>query len=196
MKTLNNRTADYDVLDIFLNRYSPRAMSGEAISKEELFTLFEAARWAQSASNGQPWRFLYAMKDTPDFELFFSFLKEGNKIWCNKAGVLIVVLSKNNSADGKPQSTHSFDAGAACQNLALQGSGMGLVVHFMAGFDTEMVRTTLGIPADCTVEAMAVVGKKGNVEDLPEFLQAREKPSTRNAIDTFAVEGKEGVNHL
>ena len=73
MKTINKRNTEYDVNDIFLNRYSPRAMSGELITTEELMTLFEAARWAPSSRNEQPWRFLYAMKGTPDFELFFSF---------------------------------------------------------------------------------------------------------------------------
>ena len=92
MKTINSRTTKYPINDIFLERHSPRAMSGKSITKNELMTLFEAARWAPSSRNLQPWRFIYAMRDTLEFQNFLSFLVESNKIWCEKAGVLIVVI--------------------------------------------------------------------------------------------------------
>ncbi len=94
MKIVNNRTTKYEIKDVFLKRYSPRAMSGEKISEEELMTLFEAARWAPSAYNIQPWRFVYAMRDTPEFENLFSFLGDFNKGWCKMASALVVVISK------------------------------------------------------------------------------------------------------
>ena len=194
MKIVNTRTTEYDIDDIFLQRSSPRAMSGENISKEELMTLFEAARWAPSSRNIQPWRFVYAFRDTPAFEKLFSFLGEFNQIWCKNASVVIVTISKNTQDDGTPSPTHSFDTGSAWENFALQGAKMGLVVHGMAGFDYEKAKNELNIPDDYSVEMMIVVGKLGNIEDLPEKLQEREKPSDRKNIDKFAFEGNFIIN--
>ena len=196
MKTINNRNTEHDINDIFLNRYSPRAMSGEAVSKEELMTLFDAARWAPSAGNIQPWRFLYAIRETADFELFFSFLKEGNQIWCKNAGALVIGLSKKNMDDGKPNPTHSFDVGSAWENFALQGSTMGLVVHGMAGYNADPLRTALAIPEGYDIEIMIAIGRPGKVEDLPEKLQEREKPSLRKSLEEIVFEGKEGASQL
>lgn len=196
MKTINNRKTEYDIENIFLERYSPRAMSGEIVSKNELMTLFEAARWAPSASNIQPWRFLYAIRDTKDFELFFSFLKEGNQIWCKNAGALIIGLSKKNMEDGKLNPTHSFDTGSAWENLALQGSKMGLVVHGMAGYNKESIKESLKIKDEYQIELMIAVGKPGKIENLPEQLQEREKPSQRTDLNKIVFEGKNGANKL
>ena len=190
MKTINNRTTKYDINDIFLNRFSPRAMSGEKISVEELMTLFEAARFAPSLFNEQPWRFIYAFKDTPAFEKLFSFLMEGNKIWCKNASVLIVLISKKTNIKNEPNITHSFDAGSAWENLALQATNMGLISHGMAGFDYTKAKEELSIPDDYTVEMMIAIGKPGKIEDLPEPLQAREKPSDRKPLEKIVFEGK------
>jgi len=189
-KTINERTTEYPILDIFLERYSPRAMSGEIISKEELMTLFEAARWAPSSRNGQLWRFIYAMRDTKEFEIFVSFLNEGNRIWCIKAGVLVVTISKKTFDDGKPSITHSFDTGSAWENLALQATSMDFVAHGMQGFDYAMAKEKLGIPDDYNVEMMIAIGKHGKIEDLPEPLRAREKPSDRKPLEEIVFEGK------
>jgi nitroreductase len=196
MKTINNRTTEYDIDDVFLNRYSPRAMSGEPVSKSELMTLFEAARWAPSASNIQPWRFLYAIKHTSDFDLFFSFLREGNQIWCKNGGALVIGLSKKNMDDGKINETHSLDTGAAWENLALEGAMLGLVIHGMAGYDLEKLKTELNIPDGYNVELMIIIGKKGKIEDLPERLREREKPSQRKSLAEIIFEGKEGAKQL
>ena len=190
MKTINSRTTKYEIEDIFLKRYSPRAMSGESISKEEMMTLFEAARWAPSAFNAQPWRFIYAMQGTPAFEMFLSILMEGNRIWCAKSGVLIVTVSKKNTDKGTPSVTHSFDTGSAWENLALEATSMNLVTHGMAGFDYDKAKTELGIPDDYSVEMMIAIGKPGKIEDLPEPLQAREKPSDRKPLEEIVFEGK------
>jgi nitroreductase len=190
MKTVNNRTTKYEIEDIFLERYSPRAMSGEVVSKEEIMTLFEAARWAPSASNIQPWRFIYAMRDTPEFQTFLSLLMEGNRIWCGKATVLIVTISQKNNSKGEPSISHSFDTGSAWENLALQASKMGLVCHGMAGFDYAIAKEKLGIPDDYSVEMMIAIGKKGKIEDLPEPLREREKPSDRKPLEEIVFEGK------
>jgi nitroreductase len=190
MKTINSRTTKYPIEDIFLERYSPRAMSGEVISRDELMTLFDAARWAPSASNIQPWRFIYAMRDTPEFDKLFSFLEQFNKDWCVRASVLIVTVSNKFTYRGTPSVSHSFDAGAAWENLALQASKMNLIAHGMAGFDYDRAKKELGVPDDYSVEMMIAIGKKGKIEDLPEPLQAREKPSDRKSLEEIVFEGK------
>lgn len=191
MKTTNGRTTEYPIDDRFLNRYSPRAMSGEPISKEELMTLFEAARWAPSAYNSQPWRFIYAMRDTPAFETLFSFLVDFNKDWCKNASVLVVTISrKNYELNGKPSVTHSFDTGAAWENLALQAQTMNLIAHGMNGFDYEKAKSELGIPDEYNVEMMIAIGKHGKIEDLPEPIQAGEKPNDRKPLKEIVFEGK------
>ena len=190
-RIIEYRKTEYDIDSIFSNRWSPRAMSGEEISKKELMCLFEAAKWAPSSYNNQPWRFLYAIKNTKNWDLFFNLLAEGNKAWVKNAAVLLVVIPKKTlDYNGKPSITHSFDAGAAWENLALQGSVMGLVVHGMQGFDYERARKELNIPDDCQVEAMAAIGKPGKKEDLPKEMQEREFPSDRKKISEIAFEGK------
>ena len=112
------RRADYPIHDLFLRRWSPRAMSGEALTREELCTLFEAARWAPSSGNGQPWRFVYALAGTIEFRAFFELLAAGNRPWCAKAGVLVVVASRHQRANGQPARTHAFDTGAAWASVS------------------------------------------------------------------------------
>ncbi|MFZ1019883.1 MAG: nitroreductase family protein [Minisyncoccia bacterium] len=189
-KIINNRSTEYNIDDIFLERYSPRAMSGENVSKNELMTLFESARWAPSASNIQPWRFIYANREMPEFEIFLSFLKDANKVWCEKAGALIIMLSKKTSDSGVLSPKHSFDAGAAWENLALQAVKMNLVCHAMAGIYFDLIKEKLSIPDDYEVEIMIAIGKKGKIEDLPEPLQARETPSNRKPLEEIVFEGK------
>ncbi len=190
MKTINERTTKYPIDDIFLKRYSPRAMSGEKISKDEIETLFEAGRWAPSSNNNQPWRFVYALSDMPEFEEFLLLLKEGNRIWCKKSSALIVTISKNNFDNGSPSITHSFDTGSAWENLALQATNMGLIAHGMQGFDYDLAKEKLGVPEGYTVEMMIAIGKPGKIEDLPEPLREREKPSQRKTLEEIVFEGK------
>ncbi len=190
MKTVNHRVAKYPIDDIFLKRYSPRAMSGEKVSEQELMTLFEAARWAPSASNRQPWRFIYAMRDTPEFDTFFSFLIPFNKDWTKNASTLVVTVSKKTKSDGSENRTHSFDVGAAWENLALQASRMNLIAHGMSGLDFDMAKKELGIPDDYNVEMMIAIGKHGKAEDLPEELRPRETPSDRKPLEEIVFKGK------
>jgi nitroreductase len=184
------RTADHPVDTLFLDRWSPRAMSGEPIEPRELMPLFEAARWAPSSGNAQPWRMLYAHRDTPQWPLFFGLLNDGNKVWCHRAAVLVLFLSKAvNERTGKPAVTFSYSTGSAWQNFALQGTLSGLVVHGMEGFDYARAREALAIPEEMRVEAMAAVGRPGRTEDLPERLQAREAPSGRKPLSELVCEG-------
>lgn len=190
-KKADDREAEFEVSDIFIKRWSARAMSGKAISNDELMMLFEAAKWAPSAFNNQPWRFLYAKKDTKEWDVFFDLLVEANQAWCKNAGVLVVVLSKTTfDHNSKPDNTHRIGTGAAWENLALQGSILDLVVHGMAGFDYEKAKKELAVPDDYEVQMMIAIGKPGKKEDLPEALQNKESPSERKKISEIAAEGK------
>jgi nitroreductase len=184
------RKSKYPIDKLFMNRWSPRAMSGEEINDEELMTLFEAARWAPSSYNNQPWRFVYSKKNTRHFEQMYDFLIEFNQKWCEKASALVVVISRKTfEKNDKPSKTHSYDTGAAWQNLALQGSLMGLVVHGMEGFDYSKAKKMCQIPENYEVEAMIAIGKKGDVSKLPQEIQEKEFPSDRKPIESIVMEG-------
>lgn len=188
---LEHRKSDHPIESIFLRRWSPRAMTGEPLRPGELERLFEAARWAPSTYNEQEWRFLYARRDTEHWATFFGLLVEGNQSWCERAAVLVVVLShKVFARNGKPNPVHTFDAGAAWENLALQGAAMDLVVHGMAGFSRDRARAELGVPDDYDVEAMIAIGRPGDPADLPAALRDRETPSGRKKIEEFTREGR------
>jgi nitroreductase len=165
-------------------------MSSEEISHEELMRLFEAARWAPSSFNAQPWRALYARRGTEHWQTFFDLLVDANKAWAKNAAVLVVFISRKNfEHHDEPSVTHSYDCGAAWENFALQGFRQGLVVHGMQGFDYDRARKELRIPEDFQVEAMAAVGRPGPKESLPEKLQARESPNERRKLSESVFEG-------
>ncbi|HLU48321.1 MAG TPA: nitroreductase family protein, partial [Planctomycetota bacterium] len=164
---LDHRQADHPIEPIFLRRWSPRAMTGEPLAPGELEKLFEAARWAPSTFNEQEWRFLYARREGEHWDTYFDLLLPGNQAWCHSAAVLVVVISHEVFArNGKPNPVHTFDTGAAFENLALQGASMDLVVHGMAGFDRDKTRRVLGVPDDYDVEAMIAIGRPGDPNDL------------------------------
>ena len=184
------RKPEFEVSDLILNRWSSKAMSGQAITDEELFSLFEAARWAPSAFNNQPWRFIYAKRETPEWQKLFNPLVDFHKQWVKNAAALVVVVSKDNyELNGKPCRTHSFEAGAAWENLALQGSLSNLVVVCLSGFDYDQVKEELKIPDGYTLEVMGAIGRPGKKEDLPITLQSREIPSTRKPLQQFVFQG-------
>ena len=185
------RHADHPINQLFLDRWSPRAMTGEPIEESELLILFEAAHWAPSSGNSQPWRFLYARRDTGQWPLFFDLLAEGNRTWCHSAAALIVFISRmTHEQSGRQLPTHSYDTGSAWMSLALQGWMRGLVVHGMAGFDYARAKTSLNVPEGFAVNAMAAVGKPGRVEDLPPQHSSREFPSTRRPLAELVFEGR------
>ena len=184
------RRPDHDISPIFISRWSPRAMSGEQISREELMRLFEAARWAPSSFNNQSWRFAYALRETEHWDAFYDLLTRGNQEWCRNAAVLMIVISKTTfDFNGKPARTHSFDTGAAWCSLALQGSLMGLVVHGMQGFNYDRAKEAVRLGDEYQVEAMAAIGRPGKKDDLPLPLQEKEFPSGRKRVEEFAFEG-------
>jgi len=188
---MQNRKTEYDIDHLILNRWSPRAMTGEELSDDELMPLFEAARWAPSSMNNQLWRFIYAKRNTKYWDGFFDLLMDGNKGWCKNAAVLVIVISRKNSYHkDSPQRTHTLEAGAAFENLALEGSKRGLVVHGMAGFDYDKASELLKLTDAWEVGCMVAIGMRGKKEDLQEELQERENPSDRKPINEIAFEGE------
>jgi nitroreductase len=188
---LQHRKADHPIEPLFLRRWSPRAMTGEAVSQPELMRLFEAARWAPSTYNEQEWRFLYAVNGSAHWPTFFALLTEANQLWCAKAGVLIVGLScQTFSRNGKPNPVHTLDTGMAVENLLLQGAAMGLVCHGMAGFDRGKARVALKVPDGYDVEVMIAIGRPGDPDHLPEnYRQMDQAPTGRKPVAEIAREG-------
>ncbi len=184
------RKATYPIDSLFLNRWSPRSMTGEELDDNKIMTLFEAARWAPSSFNNQPWRFIYAKRNTQYWDRIFNLLLEGNKKWASNAAVLVIVVSRKNFEYNDQYSiTHQYDAGAAWENLALQASLKGLVAHGMQGFDYERARKGLEVPDNFDVMAMIAIGKRGSKDKLPEDLQKKELPNDRKPLNEIVMEG-------
>jgi len=191
---MSPRQPTYPIDPMFLDRWSPRAFDGSPISEHELLKLIEAARWAPSAYNVQPWRFLYALRGDAKWPLFLELLVPFNQSWASSASALIFILSdrKMRNADGSPREdsyTHSFDAGAAWAQLALQARCDGLYAHGMSGFDVGKATERLGVPADYRIDAVVAVGRLGDPTTLPEGLREREQPSARTPLDQIAFAG-------
>lgn len=185
-----HRTPDYDVDPLFVNRWSPHAMTGEPLEEEAYLPLFEAARWAPSAFNNQHWRFLYASREDDEWETFVDLLHEGNRTWASDASVLVVVVSKTTfDHNGEPAPTHAFDTGAAWQNLALEGARRGLAIHAMAGFDYDRAGDELDVPEEFDVQAMVAIGERAPPETLPEDIREREQPSDRKPVSEITHRG-------
>lgn len=152
------------------------------MTKEELMPLFEAARWAPSSFNNQPWRFVVALSKE-DKEKFMDFLVDFNKQWCKNAAALVVIISSSVfDYNNQPSVTHSLDTGAAWMSLALEGARRGYVIHGMEGFDYDKVRKVLKIPQKYTIEAMCAIGKLAEPSVLPKEIAEKEKPSTRKPL--------------
>ncbi len=185
------RTPAFEINSIILNRWSPRAMTGEELPNNELMSLFEAARWAPSSFNNQPWRFIYATRGTEHWDRLFNLMVDFNKGWAKDAAALVVVISsKNFEYNGKPSITHQFDAGAAWENLALEATSRGLVAHAMQGFDYEKARKELDVPETYDILAMIAIGKRASKERLPADLREREFPSNRKPLHEVVMEGR------
>ncbi len=185
------RISEREINPLLLNRWSPRALSGESLSEEELMSLFEAAKWAPSCYNNQPWRFIYVQNGTPAWEKLYSILTAGNKVWTVKAAALVLVVSRLKfELTEQPNYTSSFDCGSAWENLALEAYTRGLVAHGMSGFDYEAARVNMEVPETYKIEMMIAVGRPGQKEDLSPELQAIEQPSDRKKIQEIVSEGK------
>jgi hypothetical protein len=174
----NSRTADHEIEPLFLERWSPRAYTEEEIPEADLFSMFEAARWAPSSYNSQPWVFLYARRSSPDWDRFLGLLIEFNQGWAKRAGALVIIASNS-----------MMPARGAEKPVALQGAKLGWHAHGMVGFDIPRAFTELNLPEGYRVEAAAAVGRLADKSILPEALQGREAPSPRKPIGEFAFAG-------
>ena len=197
MTTVGNRTSDHPIDAQFLERWSPRAFTGEAISEADLMSIFEAARSAPSSYNSQPWAFVYARRDTPAWAHLFGLLIEFNQGWAKDAAAVVILASNSlmtppGKTEAVPSHSHSMDAGSAWGYLALQALKMGWHTHGMVGFDIPRAFAELGFPAGYRVEMALAIGKQGDKSTLPEFLQGREEPSGRKPLSESVFEGKFG----
>jgi hypothetical protein len=187
------RHAERPVDPIFLRRWSPRAFDRSVIPDADLMTIFEAARWAPSAFNYQPWRLLYAKRESADWERFLSLLVPFNQSWAVNASVLIYLCSDTlmemKPGQTSPSHTHSFDTGAAWASMALQATLLGYHAHGLAGVEWERVQAELKVPERFRVDAACVIGKVGSLDVLDAKLQAREVPSDRKPVADFAFAG-------
>ena len=184
------RKSTHPIQPFFLTRTSSRAFSEERLSEDELMSLFEAARWAPSSYNNQPWRFLFARQGDEAWPLFFDALVDFNKKWTANADTLIVAFSRDNFLhNNKPSRTAPFDTGAAWMSLAIEAHLKGFVAHGMEGFNYDLIKKNLQIPDGYTVHAMIAVGKPGPIEKLPEEIRKQEVPSDRRALNEMVLHG-------
>jgi nitroreductase len=181
--------------DLIASRKSIRAFSGKRIDDAGFIQLFEAARWASSSRNEQPWRFIAARKeDTENFQRMLSCINESNRIWAQHGAILIVVLAKKNFTTHPVPNTHAqHDVGLAIGNLALQATALGIFLHQMGGINYQKVREEFEVPGEYEVISIIVGGYPGNHESLPDHLRERETiPRHRKELSELVFEGSFG----
>jgi nitroreductase len=184
---MENRDFNTEILKEIKERWSPRAFSDEKINDEDIMGILEAARYAPSCYNEQPWRFIVA-KDKEKLEKMNEILFDGNKVWASKAPALILVLSKKTfERNGKDNYWHTFDAGTAWGYLSLEAQKRGLITHAMGGFNKNKAKEIYNISDDYSIITVIAVGKYGNKEDLPDNIKAMEKPSIRKPIEDLII---------
>ncbi len=180
--------------DLISHRWSPRAYDSRPVEPAKLRSLFEAARWAASSYNAQPWYFIVGTKDDPEnYKRVLESLVEFNQGWAKQAPVLALSVAKLKFDDGRPNRHAFHDVGQAAANLALQAEALGLSVHQMAGIDAEKARKLFNIPADYEAVAGFAIGYPGDPQSLPEELRQRElAPRQRKPLDSFVFTGQWG----
>ena len=187
--------ARYPINELMARRWSPRAYDPQrTVDKKTLGVLFEAARWAPSAGNHQPWRFIVGVNFDKTHQNVFQTLVEGNQRWTKNAPVLFIALARLTLLDGDEPNRHAIhDLGLAMENLFLQAVDLGLCCHFMAGFYPEKVVTTFSVPHGYEPMTAGAVGYPGNLDDLPEHLRQRElNPRERKPLREFVFTGSWG----
>jgi len=191
MSVMRMAPTDHPVLDVIAGRWSPRAISARPVEREKLASLFEAARWAPSSFNEQPWRYVFATRERPgDFDRLAGLLVESNA-WARQAAVLALSVAKLTwSRNGKPNRHALHDVGAASLSMFLQATSVGLCMHEMAGFDVARARVELEIPDDHEPVAMIAIGYPGDPASLPDSQRASESaPRRRQPITAWVLEG-------
>jgi len=187
---------DHPILETLCERWSPRAFAERAVPREDLASLFEAARWAPSCFNDQPWFFVMAEKSDPAaFERLFSILLPGNQKWAGSAPVLMLSVARTVfGTSGKPNRHALHDVGQAIAQLTVQAVSRGLCVHQMAGFDQAKAREVLNLPEDCEPVAAIALGYPGDPGALPDDLKVMEtSPRQRKPLSEFVFTGTFGA---
>lgn len=187
------RLPAHPVADQFTARWSPRAFSDAPVSEGQMLTLLEAARWAPSSTNVQPWRFVWALRGEAGFDAIAGALVPFNRDWATRAAALVVLASKTSrtASNGEevPNGAHAFDAGAAWMSLALQAHLSGLFAHAMGGFDHAAMAQAVALPEGHALHATIAIGHLGDASSLPEGLRGRESPSPRLPLADIAHRG-------
>lgn len=175
---------DLPIHDLLKKRWSPRAFTEQQITDSELRLILEAARWAPSAMNEQPWRFIIAQrKDNEDFHQLVNCLVSANQVWAKKASVLLAVVARENYRHNEKRNLHAWhDVGQAVAHMTIQATALGLAVHQMAGFDPKAVCTACEIPEGFEPVSMVAIGYCGEPEQLPSDLAERER-AARQRLD-------------
>ena len=188
-------TNAFPIHDLIRDRWSPRAFSDKPVQPEVLASLFEAARWAPSSFNEQPWAYLVATKDDPEnFAKMLSVLVDFNAGWAKNAPVLVLAVARLTfQNNGKPNRNAFYDTGAASALLSVEATARGLVVHQMAGFDAEKARQAFAIPSGWEPIAAMAIGYPGDTSSLPDSLREKElAPRTRKPLSEFVMSGRWG----
>lgn len=181
---------EYPVLEVITRRRSVRAFAERSVDHQLIQTLFEAARWAPSSVNEQPWRYVYATRDQPElYERIFGALNEKNKVWAKDAPLLIASFVKRNFSFAERSNTYAkYDLGGANAFLSLQATDVGLQVHQLAGYDSAALRSNLNVPEEYELGVVMAIGYPGDPEMLPEYLMERElAPRKRNQQSEFVM---------
>ncbi|ATE62447.1 nitroreductase family protein [Thauera sinica] len=195
MTNKHERLSSFGIDPIFTARWSPRAFTGETIGESELLGLFEAARWAPSSNNSQPWRYVYARRDSAAWPGFLDLLAERNRLWAQQAAALVVLVTKTTHRrqardDPKPLRTHALDAGASWASLAFQAVHAGWRTRAIGGFDRDRAREVLGVPAGFEVQIAIAIGRQAEAATLPDDFREQERPNQRLPLERIVAEGR------
>ncbi len=181
---LDARVPAHPVDQRFVQRWSPRAFDVDPIADDHFRVMFEAARWAPSSMNEQPWSFVVTT-DGEGRDRMDATIMPGNRAWSDAAPAVLWVIAKTTFKDGTPNGHALFDTGAATMQLVLQADAMGYRTHYMGGIDAAAAHTALGLDAEHVVTCAIAMGRQGDPSGLPEWAQARETPSGRRAQEEF-----------
>lgn len=190
------RTPDHPIDALFADRWSPRSFTGEPVPDAVLQSAFEAARWAPSALNAQPWRFLLVRPGDALWAVYVDLLAPRNRLWAERASALALILSHRlveRQGQTVQSASHSFDAGAAWANFAHQALLLGWHTHGIGGFDRAAARERLAIGEDYAIEAMVAIGRQGALDTLDAEFHAGETPNARRPINESVFGGQLGT---